>query len=218
MTEPLRVERLDQRGHGTAWWWIVLAGTLGTISLVTAYLALRPRLPNEIPSHFGAGGQVTATMSPETFVFVGLAIEAGLTAVLALVLFASLRSGLVVRQQGPGIARTLGALLSVVAAVSVPVPWIFLLAGDSGVLPFSAALLAGLLVPLAAIVLVAGVAVRTIRTGSGRRPDGGPQFRCSSCGDPFVTSTLAGVLSPHIGASVYLRCPRCGERGWDMRC
>ena len=142
MTEPLRVERLDQRGHGTAWWWIVLAGTIGTISLVTAYLALRPRLPNEIPSHFGAGGQVTATMSPETFVFVGLAIEAGLTAVLALVLFASLRSGLVVRQQGPGIARTLGALLSVVAAVSVPVPWIFLLAGDSGVLPFSAALLA----------------------------------------------------------------------------
>ncbi|MCI4373780.1 MAG: hypothetical protein L3K02_09110 [Thermoplasmata archaeon] len=48
---------------------------------------------------------------------------------------------------------------------------------------------------------------------------GGPiEERCSGCGGPFRISGVP-LLAPHVGVgqtgSLYLRCPRCGERGWD---
>ncbi|MCI4329050.1 MAG: hypothetical protein L3J86_05645, partial [Thermoplasmata archaeon] len=134
--------------------------------------------------------------------------------VLTVVLYVSLRSGVIEQQQGPGISRLLGALLSAMAALTVPGPLILLLLGDAGYLALGAGpapAVLFLVVPVVLAVVLVSVRAR-----------GGPsvravRFECSACGESFAPPAWRWMVGPHIGASVYLTCPRCGERGWDVR-
>jgi hypothetical protein len=201
-------------GRSRAWLWVVVSGALGALGLAGTFLLVRSRLPTQIPSHYGLSGQVTATMAPVDFVVTGLLLQAGVTAILTLVLYASLRSGVIEQQQGPGVGRVLGALLSFVAALIVPAPLILAVLGDAGFVSgaggaFPAVPL--LVLPIALLVVLISLRIH-----------GGPtlravQFACSACGESFEPPTWRWIVGPHIGASVYLTCPRCGERGWDVR-
>lgn len=178
------------------------------------FVLVRPRLASQIPSHYGALGQVTATQSPLEFVLTGLILQAAITVVLTAVLYASLRSGVIEQQQGPGIARILGSLVSAMAVLAVPAPLLLLLLGDAGYIPReggAAPAVFLLVVPLVLLVVFVSVRAR-----------GGPsvravRFACSACGESFAVPAWRWIVGPHIGASVYLTCPRCGERGWDVR-
>ncbi|MCI4369780.1 MAG: DUF1648 domain-containing protein [Thermoplasmata archaeon] len=214
-----RVAPVPPGGVGRPWRWVVAAGAAGAVVQLLTFLAVRTRLPAEIPSHYGLAGQANATTSPELFVLVAVVTEVVTALVLAAVLYFALRSGVIEHQHGPGFAPALGALLSLLALV-VSVPPTLLLVGDAGYGPsggtFDVAVgVALLLVPVVAVQMWFG---RLRRGTSGAPTRTGPiEFRCSSCGESFAPSTGALVFSPHIGGSLYLACPVCGERGWDVR-
>ena len=39
-------------------------------------------------------------------------------------------------------------------------------------------------------------------------------YRCPACGEFFEVSTLENFLGPNCLNKKYLKCPRCGKRGW----
>lgn len=39
-------------------------------------------------------------------------------------------------------------------------------------------------------------------------------YRCPACGEVFEVSTLENFLSPSSINKKYLKCPKCGKRGW----
>ncbi len=193
-----------------------MAGAPGGLLEALTFVAVRPRLPAEVPSHYGAFGQVTASLPPLTFLVTGLAIQVAATAVLALVLLLTLRNGVIEHQHGPGFGPAVGLVLSAVAIV-VSGPTTLLLLPDAGLVSAGGetALIAGvafLIVPLMVLVAVFGSRPRPTPA-----PNSAPQFECSSCGATFSAPTLRWVLGPHVGGSGYLTCSVCGERGWDRR-
>jgi DNA-directed RNA polymerase subunit RPC12/RpoP len=212
-----RIATIPPGNRSGAWRWVAVAGGLGAVAILVTFQLVRAHLAAQIPSHFGASGQVTVTMSPEGFLLTALVAQLLVTAVLAVVLYLSLRSGLIEQQQGPGIGRILGALLAGMAGLVTPAPIIGLLASDAGDAPGwagSAGLLLSLflIVPLVVVALLLSYRMRFRSTVGGSA-----EFECSSCGASFAPPTWRWVIGPHIGASVYLTCPRCGERGWDRR-
>ena len=218
MTDPpsnsRRVAPIPAGDRFRAWRWVALFGGLGALALGATFVLLRPRLASQIPSHYGAFGEVTATQSPLAFVLTGLLLQAAVTVVLTVVLYVSLRSGVIEQQQGPGISRLLGGLLAAMAALTVPAPLLLLLLGDAGYLALGAgAAPAVLFLVVPIVLLVVFVSVRARRGPSVRTV----RFECSACGESFAPPAWRWIVGPHIGASVYLTCPRCGERGWDVR-
>ena len=61
-----------------------------------------------------------------------------------------------------------------------------------------------------AAVLVVWIAVQS---WMGRHYD----FQCEQCGNKFSLSLRAAVLAPHAMGKKWVRCPRCGHRGWAGR-
>lgn len=39
-------------------------------------------------------------------------------------------------------------------------------------------------------------------------------YRCPACGEVFEVSTLENFLGPNGVNKKYLKCPKCGKRGW----
>ena len=39
-------------------------------------------------------------------------------------------------------------------------------------------------------------------------------YRCRECANKFEVSSLENLLSPNMITTKYLRCPKCGTRGW----
>jgi predicted RNA-binding Zn-ribbon protein involved in translation (DUF1610 family) len=200
-----------------AWRWVAFAGGLGALAIVVTFALLRSRLAAQIPSHFNAAGQVTARMTPEGFLLTALVTQLVVTGVLTTVLYASLRSGLIEQQQGPGIGRILGALLGVLAGVLPPISFIGVLLGDAGDAPAWAGNGGPGLPLLVAVPLLVLALALSYRFRFHSSVPGSARFECSSCGESFSPPTWRWVIGPHIGASVYLTCPRCGETGWDRR-
>ncbi|MCI4362122.1 MAG: DUF1648 domain-containing protein, partial [Thermoplasmata archaeon] len=213
-----RIAAIPSGNRSGAWRWVGLAGGLGAVAILVAYEFVRSRLAAQIPSHFGISGQVNATMSPEGFLLTGLLTQITLTLLLTVVLYLSLRSGVIEQQQGPGIARILGAVLAAMAGLLVPLPTIGVLVSDAGEAPSWAGNAAAVLLPVLLVApLLLVVAVVSYRVRFRSTSSGTTRFECSACGESFAPPTWRWVVGPHIGASVYLTCPRCGERGWDRR-
>lgn len=213
---PRRVAPIPPGNRTRTWLWVVVSGTAGALALVATFLLVQSRLPAEVPSHYGFNGQVNATMTPVEYLLTALFLQALVTALFAVVLFAGLRSGVVEQQQGPRFSRRLGILLSALAALMLPAQYVFRLLADAGYFPATTGTgpivsLGLLLVPL--VVFLAVILVLVRRSGT----SAAVQFECSACGEPFTVPTWRWIVGPHIGSSVYLTCPRCGERGWDLR-
>jgi|HubBroStandDraft_4_1064222.scaffolds.fasta_scaffold186459_2 hypothetical protein len=212
---PRPVDPIPLGGRSRPWLWVALSGLAGALAVVVTFLLVRSRLGSQIPSHFGAFGQVTATMTPGALLTVSLTTELATGAGLSAVVYLVLRSGVIEHQHGPGFAPLFAELLSAVVLLEA-VPWILLLTGGAGYSPAG-----GGLPGVARLLVVVPLLVLVVAFWRGRRRSaasaGGVQFECSSCGRSFSPSTAAWVLGPHIGGSVYLRCPACGERGWDRR-
>lgn len=39
-------------------------------------------------------------------------------------------------------------------------------------------------------------------------------YRCAACGHEFTISTTTDLISPHMVATKYLKCPECNRRSW----
>lgn len=39
-------------------------------------------------------------------------------------------------------------------------------------------------------------------------------YRCLDCAEEFEISIFKDFISPHFPNKKYLKCPRCGEKGW----
>lgn len=215
-----RIAPIPPGNRRRPWAAVIVGGLLGTALQLVVYVTLAPRLPPEVPSHYGPTGQVTASLSAFGLLLVGVSSELIVTTLVAAILFLSLRNGVVEHQHGPGFSPWLGRVLGVVAFAPA-VPTTVLLLGDAGVAPAGggAAAVAG--IAFAAVPLLVLVAVATARRrptrASAPRSSRGMTFECSSCGKTFEPGGFSVVFGPHIGGSVYLRCPVCGERGWDRR-
>jgi hypothetical protein len=211
-----RIAPIPPGGRGGVWRWVAAAGAAGVLALILTFVAVRPRLPAQVPSHYGAAGGVTATMPPLEFLATAVAIQVASTLVLTVVIYLAFRSGVIEHQHGPGFAPALGGALAALA-LATAAPTTLLLIADAGYLHDGGVL--ALLVGLVVVVLPLGILVAVVGArGRGRVTRGGEdRFECSSCGATFLAGTARWVLGPHLGASVYLRCSHCGERGWDRR-
>lgn len=211
----------------------VLLTSIGVAELVATYLLALPRLPAQFPDHFGVNGQVNGVASPAVFFGVEL-----LTLVAAGTLFGVMqawigrsvplaaihRGGL-----GPPLLLIQGSLVLVV----IPVGALLLLgdaAGWFGLPYLDVAELSGIsaLGPTITVLLLlryryyTPVPHRPPSTAPTARPFaavGGPvELQCSACGQRYQLSGVP-LFAPHLGlagsGSLYLRCPRCGERGWN---
>jgi hypothetical protein len=210
-------------------------GGIGALAVLAVYLPLAARLPDRVPWHFALNGDPNGWITPIDLLGVSL-LEIGIvTAVFALFLRWTGGSAALVAQFGAALDGPILLLEGIVVAGIFPLVAGLLFAGDAGAIPESGARLGQLLnvVGFVSPVVIIGGAlwavrrhVRTVPPGPGGewtgRPNvavGGPtEMRCSSCGEQF---RLTGVplLAPHIGVgpfgSLYVRCPRCGERGWN---
>jgi uncharacterized membrane protein len=150
------------------------------------------------------------------FLLTAVGIQVGVAIVLCGVLYLALRSGIIEHQHGPGVAWALAGILAVVAFLPA-VPTTLLLTSDAGYVPAGGG--ASLVVGVALVIVPVAVvlAVFATRTKSTESSSDTVRFECSSCGATFAPSAWRWVVGPHIGGSVYLACPVCGERGWDRR-
>lgn len=213
----------------------VLLAVLGCLEVVVPFLLVWSRLPSSVPDHYGLNSAPNAFASPLTVLGLNLALTAGVSVVFFLVLWGSERS-VPLKTQFRG--RLSGALLLIQGAlVLIGFPLIsgIMFASAAGLFSLTGTglgvlfLVIGLSIPaviLGAALLDARRRTRTVPTSHGsptpikaRWAVGGPiELACSSCGKHFVLSGVP-VLAPHMGigqfGSLYLRCPLCGERGWD---
>lgn len=42
-------------------------------------------------------------------------------------------------------------------------------------------------------------------------------YACKECGHKYVPSYMAVNLSPHMGRTRYMRCPKCGKKSWQKK-
>jgi hypothetical protein len=231
--QPLRRDAAPRR-----WVKVGLAGGLGDLAVVIIYFAIQSRLPGSIPSHYAANGTVDSMLSPEVLVGSLLVLNGFVTLVLMGLVRGIERSEVLEFRYGPWLLGPMTGRLAVLAALMIPVPSVLLLLGPAGLLPtwappIAVSTLAIALAPLLIflLLLIRSFAQRSRPTDdrpasprvTGRTAENGPVFLCSACGQRFVRSTWI-LLAPRVGfsvveggASYYLRCPICGERGWDPR-
>ncbi|MCI4360614.1 MAG: hypothetical protein L3J91_02835, partial [Thermoplasmata archaeon] len=202
--------------------------------LVAIYLAFRARLPTEVADHVGPTGTPNGWLPPlEVFEASALTLLS-IAVVFSLLLLGLARSAALRFHHGSAFARPVLALDGALAVVSIPATLLVLPANAAGATSFSPTTEGGLvtalrLVPVLAalVLLVAGRRQRPPiahdpRQRAGAYPAfrgvGGPvEFSCGACGNTFVLDGVP-IFAPHMAirgqGSIYLRCPRCGERGW----
>jgi hypothetical protein len=241
MTSLLRVEsdRSVRPSEGSRARWPLLVsaglGLLGILEVVAVYLDLQARLPASVPDHFGVSGQVNGALPPTTLV----AVELGTISAVAIVFFVILRWGArsppLAAQFQQSLVLPLLIMEGTIVVAAVPTISGLLFASAAGVWGVSGQGL-GLVALAVGLLPLIILAVVLLRSGRSRIPTvpkstlgdaptpallgvGGPvELACSSCGETFRLSGVP-LLSPHMGfagkGSLYVRCPRCGERGWD---
>lgn len=211
-------------------------GVAGALEVLVGYGLTASRLPGRVPDHFGPTGNVDGWMPPAEFLAVSLAVILGVTGLFTLVISGVARSPALVSYHGRGFDRPLLFIEACIVLVALPTTYVLLLLSAAGFLSVSPGTLAlgtaaAGLVPLVAVAWVAlrrdpdPPAPSILPGGSPEAPahvtlgvGGAVDLLCSSCGETF---RLAGVplFAPHLGlagqGSLYVRCPRCGERGWD---
>jgi hypothetical protein len=227
---PTIVRPLVPGRTGRLWLTMLLGGVAGIAATLAVYAELSARLPAEIPDHFSLTGQVNGSLPPGEFVEVGVVLVAGLTILFTAILYGVSRSAVLERIHGARLAYGILALGLVFCAGVQPTAWSLLLASAAGVLPLSGGTLDAIVVAADALPVLLLVAILlALRATSHTGPVGGPgtptpsllgpvELLCSSCGERFRLDRFP-LLAPHMGmgtsASLYLKCPRCGERGWN---
>jgi hypothetical protein len=218
-------------------------GLLGAAEVAAAFVALMPNLPATIPDHFDLGGNVNGAVPRTGFLAGELVLIGGLTAVFALLIALTGRSAPLSHQFGSSFLRPLLAFEASVVTLSVPAIAVITLVRAAGVWnpgpeTVGLALFASGLIPLGAVLLVVVPAYGPGRWAEGHGAErvqtpstlprarasvrfglGAPvEMQCSACGEPFELAAIP-LLAPHMGlggeGSLYITCPRCGERGWD---
>lgn len=239
---PVQIHRSEGTSTKRALGLSVLLGVLGGAVVAGAWFALSARLPANLPDHFGPGGEADGWVSGPEFLAGELAILAGLTALFAVLLVLTGRSRPLSHQFGSGFVVPLLVVEAAVVTVSVPLTAVIVLARAAGAWTITPGLLGLTLVAVGLIPLVAALvavwpAVRRSRSGLGesigtrvaplpsprasvRFGVGAPvEMLCSACAEPFVLSATP-LFAPHMGfagkGSLYVTCPRCGERSWDQ--
>lgn len=220
------------------WLWVAAATAVGATLIVMGYSAWRSRLPSQIPTHYAVSGRPDGWMTPPQFLLTGLVTELILGGTLTVVAALLLRSPLVSRLSGRAGSGLLIGWGSLVVTVSVPGTWLAQLAAGADLGPSWAtgnwgSLWFGTVVPAVGLLGWAVAYRRTLRRGlagteshaAGVRPLAGARYRlqCSACGEGFSLGEVP-VWTPHLPAApgegaralLYTRCPRCGERGWNL--
>ncbi len=208
----------------------LVAGILGTMSILFAYLAFSASLPSSISSS-GPGAPAAAALPTTLFVTLGVGLDAALTAVFTVLSRAISPSHVLVHQYGPGLRFSILGAGVVVPLGILPFAWIATLARAAGVWPAGWPTALDLLpflvvIPILVFVVLplAWVTLRRSSEPGAGAPEGEGRYvlRCSSCGETFRRPTLPawtlqiGVSRFPGKTSYHLRCPRCGDRGWDL--
>jgi Protein of unknown function (DUF1648) len=220
------------------WLRAAVAGGMGVAALVGTYWALVPRLPATIPSHFAANGVVDGTMAPLDLVISGIGTILFVAAVFVGLLYGMGRSEVLRHRFGPNTLGPLSTFAVTIIALSIPATFALLLASAAGLVPtwfpplgLSAALFT--LTPVLGLLILlvvrrgpatcGGPAASVDTIVGSTSPGRNLILRCSACGQPFERS-IWYILGPRFGGfsrgegtAYYLRCPGCGERGWNPR-
>ena len=214
--------------------WALAIGGLGALELGAIYLAFYGRLPRQVPSHLGASGAVNGWLTPMQLLLGEVALVAVTTVLFTAVLAWYARSAPLRKRHGTVFVRPLLGLLGAIVVCSVPLTFGALMWNAVGGAPFSGGFLGptleaiSLIPVLAAILLL--VAARGRRVPEAHDPmlraqaapvllGVGPPIAltCGACGQAFVLEAVP-LLAPHMAlggdASLWVRCARCGERGW----
>jgi hypothetical protein len=235
---PVEVVPLVQDPAPRFWLWELVAGAIGVAASVVAYGALASRLPPTIPSQYDVNGAVTGTMPPFDLLLVGIGTNLLVAGLFVGLLYGLGRSEVLRHRFGPGLLRPLAVFGVVLTAVSLPATFLLVLASGAGAVPgwFPPQ---KLILPIVAfppaLGLILALAIQAGTTGfrlpsltapaslAGASPGRNLILRCSACGHLFeraawyVLAPRVGGLTPLGGAAYYLRCPVCGERGWNSR-
>ena len=229
------VHRVGGTPSGRALLIASLLGTAGVIEVTVPFLILSPKLPGNIIDHFGIDGQPNGSLPAGLFMAVVLGTIFALTLVFLALLYFSSRSPALSTGHGARITRLLLILDGTMVVGVLPLISLLLLASASGVWSVTGQGLGGAVFAVGVLPLAA-ITVALLATGRARLPrrldsggaaaprqaflgvGGGIELSCSACGEAFQLSGVP-LLAPHWGAggrgSIYMRCPRCGERGWD---
>jgi hypothetical protein len=212
-----------------------LLGGVGGMEVLLEYLALRVRLPAQVPWQFGLNGQTTGTLGPLPLLGIELVLVTAVTLAFTGALWWGSRSVPLASQFGSRLVRPLLTLQGVIVAGVLPLVFGLQFASAAGVLGISGpnfgillnvmGVLIALIIILLALVLTASL-VPTLPNLPSEGPParatfavGGPiELACSACGQRFRLSGVPiFVLRVGIGrfGSLYIPCPRCGERSWD---
>jgi hypothetical protein len=230
------IRRVGASPHGEPALYSAVIGAVSGLEVLAVYLAVQGRLPAQVPDHFSISGAVNGSLPPLVLLLVTFAEIAGMTAIFAGILWWSVRSVPLALHFRGKIERTLLGLQAAITMVVIPVITGLIYVSAAGVVNLpgnelgEATNILGFL--FAAVILGFAVlqAHHWTRNVPGS-PDSGPRVRarsgiggpiemvCSSCGEHFQVSGVP-LFTPHIGVgrvgSLYLRCPRCGERGWNV--
>ncbi|HZY70048.1 MAG TPA: hypothetical protein VFF67_03610 [Thermoplasmata archaeon] len=218
---------------GPSRWWVVVvaSGVAGVCLMAAVFTTASARLPAQIPSHYSAGGQPNSYLPPGLFTELGLALEGLVTAVMSAMSFVIGRSPVLRHHYGGSLGPVL-ATVGLATSWIIPLAWTSILLGAAGEWPAPLSPpLVGLLATVAIVAVTLAMLIRyrvpfwmTSRyqpkdepglsaadrtSGTGRLV-----FRCSSCGQTFHRPAIY-MLGPRIVRSYYLKCPLCGETGWD---
>ena len=211
-------------------------GLIGVGEVLAVFLAVESRLPPVVTDHFGVTGQPNGSLAPLSLLVFETGMVAAIAAVFALFLAAVARSVPLMTQLRGRHERPLLALEGVIVVGIFPLVAGLLFASAAGVLPVAGSglglvmLVIGLVSPVAILLVLLVGSQRHVRTLPALSASGAPypaafavggpiELSCSSCGQEFRLSGVP-LFAPHLGVgqfgSLYLRCPRCGEQGWDQ--
>ena len=212
----------------------VLLALAGFAEVLGVFLALRSRVPAQVAWHFGVSGRPDAWASPlDTLAFAAVEI-AVISAVFLLALWWIGRSPALAAAFRGRVSAPLLALQGVVVVGLLPLVFGLTFASAAGAIGISGTPLGQLFLVLGlgsagAILVVLGLLGRGLvpkvrssvpePTHHARFAVGGPvDLACPACGEKYRIDGVP-LLAPHIGigrvGSLYLKCPRCGESGWN---
>jgi hypothetical protein len=233
---PARISRAESHPSRAPAVAAATLGAIGALEVLAVYLVLRGRLPSQVPWHFGVGGQPNGSAPVLLVLGLNLGVVLLVSAAFLGLQWWGTRSVPLARQFAGTLVRPLLVLQGIIVVGILPVVSGLLFAeaagavgtSDPGVEPLLV-LVGALTAPVILVVLLIesrGRVGTVTAVASDPQPTpvplavGGPiEMKCSACGEAFRLSGIP-LLAPHIGVgrtgSLYLRCPRCGERGWDQ--
>jgi len=232
---PLPIRSIEPPPRRTSTRTSILLASLGGVEIVALYLAWRPKLPPEVAVHFGVTGRPDGYLSPVGALVAALLEVALISLVFIVAQWWIARSVPLFLYFGEAVPRTLLWFQGAVVVAILPLVTGLTFASAAGAIAISGTSL-GLLFLGIGVGSAATIFALLLFQVRGRLPTvsrqpasatypapaavGGPiEVSCPACGENY---RLQGVplLAPHLGVSrfgsLYLRCPRCGERGWKM--